>query len=259
MALYTSSSRRHPVRRVAPLLALAIALLSPPTVAAQADVPRVYAMNLKIAEADIPAWVDYFQRYDVPILSGMVADRELLAFDLWTHHTGGEHSVRMMYVVPNFGAVAEMGSKYGPRMTPAGAAAFMALQSTMREMVDDVWYIGDSNLPDGRPESPFVYESSFQIAPGDLGQWKENFARYTRPGLERAMEAGLITAWVRLDHSIGGPWNSKTLVWMKSWDSMDEALAMLGQTVQERGAPADWRRMLRGHSDAIWRVVPKAR
>lgn len=247
------------MRRFAPLLALACTLLSPQTVAAQADAPRVYAMDLKVAEADVPAWVDYFQRYDVPILSGLVAEGHLLAFDLWTHHTGGEHNVRITYVVPNFAAVAEIGSKYGPRMTPAGADAFMRLQSTIRESADGIWYVGDSNLPDGRPESPFVFESSFQLSPGDIGQWNANFAKYTRPGLERAMAAGLITAWARLDHSIGGPWNSKTVVWMKSWDAMDEALAMLGQTIGELGPPPQWRSVLREHTDAIWRVVPKVR
>lgn len=244
--------------RHAALALLAALLLPAADVSAQPNAPRVYSLNVKIDPADLSMWVEHYQRYDVPALEALVEEGDLLAFDLWIHHTGGEHSLRYNYIVPDFGAVAETGGRYMQRLAPGGAASFGSLMSTIREMTDGIWYIGDSNLPDDRPESPYVYESAFQVEPAGLEQWKADFERYSRPGLERAMDEGLITAWARLDHSIGGPWNSKTLFWLDSWDAIDDVLELLGRTASELGAPSSGSAAVRGHTDMIWRQTPRS-
>jgi hypothetical protein len=244
--------------RRATLVVIGAVLLLATQVSAQGNVPRVHTLNVTVDPADLPAWLDHYQQYDVPALTALVEDGDLLAFDMWVHHTGGKHSLRYNYVVPDFGAVAEIGGRYMQRLAPGGAASFGSLMSTMQEMSDGIWYIGDSNLPDDRPESPYVYESALQIEPASLEQWKADFERYSRPGLERAMEEGLITAWARLDHSIGGPWNSKTVFWLDSWDAIDDVLELLGETASELGAPMAGSAAVRDHTDMIWRLIPQS-
>lgn len=246
------------MHRAALLLTMVALLVAPGAVSAQSSAPRAYMMDVKVDPADIPAWMEYYQQHEVPILEALVEDGAFQAFDLWVHHTGGEHSLRYTYVLPNFNAVAEAGGRYMQRMAPADAAAFGVLMSTAREMTDGIWYIGDSNIPDDRPEAPYVYESAFQIEPAGQEQWKTDFASYSRPGLEQAMQEGLITAWARLDHSIGGPWNSKTVLWMTSWDAIDDVLELLGRTAEELGASRAGSTAVRGHTDIIWTPVPKS-
>jgi hypothetical protein len=64
------------------------------------------------------------------------------------------------------------------------------------------------------------------------------------------MELGLISAWARLDHSIGGPWNTKTLLWMTSWAAIEDVLELLDQPATAAGS------IVLDRSDTIWTPVP---
>jgi hypothetical protein len=103
-----------------------------------------------------------------------------------------------------------------------------------------------------------VYESLFQVELAGLEQWNAEFEKYQRPALERAMAEGLISAWAKLDHAIGGPWNSKQIYWLTSWDARDEFSALVGRTAQELGATMEGAATVHGHTDVIWRPVPRS-
>lgn len=246
------------MRRAPLLVMLAATLVAPGTAEAQPGVPRVYTMNIKLDRADLPAWIEYYQQHELPVLQALVDDGILLAFDLWRHTIGGEHTLRYNYVVPTFGAVAEVGAAFGQRADSATAAGFGAAVGTVREMTDEMWYIRDSNIPDGRSPSPYVYESLYQVEPVGRDRWNADFETYQRPALERAMEAGLLAAWAKLEHSIGGPWNYRYVYWLTSWDSADDLLEMLSRTAQELGATLEGSDRVRAHTDIIWRPVPRS-
>lgn len=237
---------------------LAATLLAPGVAHAQPDVPRVYMMNIKVDYADVPAWIEYHQKHEAAVLQALVDDGTLLAFDFWAHDTGGESNLRYNFVVPTFGAVAEVGAAFGQRADSATLAAFMAAVGTVREMTDEIWYIRDSNIPDGRSPSPYIYEMSFQVEPAAREQWKASFAKYQRPALERAMQEGLISAWAELEHSIGGPWNMRYVYWLKSWDSADDLFEFLDRTAQELGATMEGSDRVHGHTDVIWKPVGRS-
>jgi hypothetical protein len=196
------------MRRFALVLTFSAALLAPSPMAAQADAPMVYTQYIKTDFSDMPAWIEYHRQHEVPVLEALVDEGLLLSFGLWAHDTGGEHNLRYNYVVPDLEGVARAGAAYVARVD---SAAFRSAISMIREMTDEVWVIGDGNMPDGGSPAPFVYESLFQVELAGLDQWNAEFEKYQRPALERAMAEGLISAWAKLDHAIGGPWNSKQI------------------------------------------------
>jgi len=238
------------MHQAALILSAIVALLVPRMAFAQANLPRAYMLDMKVDPEDVPGWIENYRDHATAILEAMVEDGALLAFDLWVRHTGGEHNLRYNYVLPDFEAVAEAGGRYMERMDPASMAAFGQLAPTLRESSDGIWYIGDSNLPDDRPLAPYVYESAYQIEAASRERWNADFERSARPALERAMEVGLISAWARLDHSIGGPWNTKTLLWMTSWAAIEDVLELLDQPATAAGS------IVLDRSDTIWTPVP---
>jgi hypothetical protein len=243
------------MRRSALLLTLSAALLAPSSTAAQSsDVPMVYTQYIKTDFSDMPAWIEYHQQHEVPVLEALVDEGILLSFGLWAHDTGGEHNLRYNYVVPNLNGVTRAGAAY---ITRVDSAAFRSAMSMIREMTDELWIIGDGTIPDGSSPAPFVYESIFQVEPAGIEQWNADFQKFGRPGLERAMDEGLISAWAKLDHAIGGPWNIKQIYWLTSWDARDEFSALMGRTAQELGATTGGTATVRGHTDVIWSPVPR--
>jgi hypothetical protein len=243
------------MHRVALVLTTVAALLTPSAVSAQASLPRAYMLDMKVDPAGIPAWIEFHQNHGARILEALVEDGAMLAFDLWVRHTGGKYNLRYNYILPSFGAVAEAGGRFMQRVDSASAAAMGGL-ALASESTDGIWYIGESNIPDDRPQAPYVYESALQIENTSIEQWRADFVRFSQPRLERAMEEGLITAWARLDHSIGGPWNTKIVLWMTSWDAIENVGDLLHQSTEEADAAPAPSSVVLGRTDMIWTPIP---
>ena len=244
------------MHRAALVLTTIASLFAPSAMSAQADVPRAYMLDMKVEPAGVQAWVEYQQNHGARIHGALVEDGALLASDLWVRHTGGEYNLRYNYVLPDFGAVAEAGGRAAQHMDADAAAAAGGLTMSS-ESTDAIWYIGASSFPDGWPTAPYAYESALEIDMGQLAQWKADFVRLVKPRLDRAVEQGVIVAWARLDHSIGGPWNTKVVLWMPSWEAMESVGDLLGPTVEDPDSATAAGSAILNRVDMIWRPVPQ--
>jgi len=243
------------MRRLVPLLALAAALLAPSQTAAQSDQPRVYMMYFTVDLPDIPKWIESYQRHEVPLLDSLKEEGRLLAYDVWVHDTGGQYNLKYNLVLPNWGAIGDFMDAYFARLEPASVGEWLSM---IQQHTDEIWVLGDSHIPEGRSDSPIMYESSFHIDYGKQGQWGADFEKYGKPALERAMEDGPLLAWASLHHDTGGPWNVKYVYWLEDWDQVDDLLRMLGEARREMGMDAESARTIRAHADDIWRAVPRS-
>jgi hypothetical protein len=240
-------------RLVLSLLLLPALLLGAPNPAtAQSDSPQVYMLYLTVDFADLPTWIENYQENEVPLLDSLVEEGTLMAYDLWVHDTGGGYNVRYNYVTPNWAAIGDFWDGYFAR---SGADEVEEWMSMVRDHQDEIWIIKDSNIPQGRSPSPVIYESSFHVAYSEQEAWGEDFAAHGKPALERAMEEGLIDAWAELVHNTGGVDNVRYIYWMESWDAIDDAVARIGEVRVELGQTMESARMIRGHSDNVWRAV----
>ena len=74
------------------------------------------------------------------------------------------------------------------------------------------------------------------------------------PGLNAAMEAGLLGGWVRLTHNTGGAHNSKFLYLFEEWDSIDDMVEMVwfGMIEDDPEAFTRFVKLVDAHDDIIW-------
>lgn len=243
------------MHRAAVVLSTVTVLIAPSAASSQASVPRAYMLDMKVDPAGIPGWIEFHQNHGAQILDALVEDGAMLAYDLWVRHTGGKYNLRYNYILPNFGAVAEAGGRFQQRMDPASLSAMAGL-TMASESNDGIWYIGESHIPDDRPPAPYVYESALQLENTSLEQWKADFVTFFRPRLERAMEEGFISAWARLDHSIGGPWNSKIVLWMASWDAIEQVGDLVPEPTADSGSSTGGSSVVLDRIDVIWTPIP---
>lgn len=225
----------------------------PPT--APSDQPRVYEMYFQVDATDLPAWVEFHRTQEEPVLRSLVEDGILGGYQLWIHDTGGEHNVRYNLLAPNWDALGDFVDAYYARMDPEALGGAMSM---VREHVDEIWSVGARSFPPGwMDETALVYEAAFQLDFAAGPQWNADFARYTRPALERAVEEGVIKAWVALGHDTGGPYHAKYLYYLEDWDQADDALAFVNEVRVELGMTAESMEGLRGHRDDVWRLLPR--
>lgn len=237
------------------LLAAALLLVAPPRLAAQSDAPRVYEMYFQVGFADVPAWIEAHRQREVPLLDSLVAEGTLNGYAFWLHDTGGEYNVRYNFVVANWNGLGALFDAYYARLGADGMEEWLAM---VDRHVDQIWMINDGNIPAAVADAPVVYESSFEIDSGQQAQWNEDFAAHGKPALERAMEEGLITGWAELHHDTGGPSTVKYVYWLDSWDATDDAMARIAEIRTELGQEMESGRMIRSHSDNVWRTLPRA-
>lgn len=219
------------------------------------DQLRVYEMYFKVDVTDLPAWVEFHQTHEAPVLKTLVEERILGGYQVWLHDTGGEYNVRYNLLTPNWDAIGDFVDAYYSRMDPAALEGAMSM---VREHVDQIWVVGGRGFPPGwAEETSLVYEAAFQLDFAAGSQWNDDFVQYTRPALERAVEEGVIKAWVALGHDTGGPHNAKYLYYLEDWDQVDDALAFLNEVRVELGMTAESMAGLRGHTDEVWRLLPR--
>lgn len=243
------------MRRLALLVAVVPLLFAPAPSAAQSDNPRVYMMYFKVDIPDIPKWIENYQQHERPVLDSLVANGTLLAYDFWGHDTGGEYNLRYNFVVANWDGIDDFMNAYYGAVGPDIVQEWLSM---VRDHMDEIWVVSDSDIPDGGSSGPVIYESSFQIDYGRQAQWEADFKEYGRPALERAMEEGLIRAWAELHHDTGGPWNVKYVYWLNSWDAADDAMARMGEIRAEQGQDMKSAQLIRRHADNVWRSVPRS-
>lgn len=243
---------RRPVLTLLALFLLPLVASLP--IAAQSDQPHVYEMYFEIDFPDLPAWIEFYQTHEVPVLERLVEEGVLNDFGVWTHEAGGEYNLRYNIVAPNWAALGDFQDAYFSRMDPETLAGALSM---VREHTDEIWSIGASNFPEGWEEARLTYEAAYGIGFAGIEQWNTQFQEYARPALERAIDEGMIEAWVSLNHSTGGDYTSKFIYWIEDWDQTDDALAFLAQTRQELGAEMEGGRVIHRHSDNIWRPVPR--
>lgn len=241
------------MRRFVLLLLPLLMLVAPGSVAAQSDAPRVYMMYFQVDNADLPTWIENHQQHEAPLLDSLVAEGLLETYDFWLHNTGGVYNVRYNLVVSNWNAIGEFMDAYFSRIDPG---AMQEWGSLIQEHTDEIWVIGDSNIPGDASDAPMIYESSFHVAYGELEQWNADFEAYGKPAMDRAVEEGVIRGWANLQHDTGGPWNVRTIYWLDSWDDADDALMRIGQLRQELGQGMGNAGMIRSHADEVWMALP---
>ena len=128
----------------------------------------------------------------------------------------------------------------------------------VREHVDQIWVVNGSNFPEGwQNEASLVYESSFQLDFAAFEQWDTDFGEYTGPALRRAVDEGMMTAWMALGHDTGGPHTTKFVYYLEGWDQVDDATAFIAGVQQELGMTEESAQGVQAHSDNVWLIVPR--
>ena len=234
------------------LLAISVAvILSPPSpVTAQADAPRVYLSYLKVDFTDLETVMEGYQEVEVPVLNALLDEGLLLGYAMTTHNTGGEYNLRMALHAPNWDALGDFWDAYFARMPEDHVARVMSM---IRGHTDEIWIVGEMASVEGADPATFLYESAWDVAFDRLQEWTADFERYTKPALRQAMDEGLITGWVRLDHDTG-PWNVKYVYWLTEWDAYDDLSALLAES--REAMDLERLRAARAHQDNVWQMVP---
>ena len=60
------------MRRFTTLLTFSAALFAAAPISAQSDPPMVYMQSIKTDFSDMPAWIEYYQQHEVPVLEALV-------------------------------------------------------------------------------------------------------------------------------------------------------------------------------------------
>lgn len=243
------------MRRLVLLLLPLLMLFAPNPATAQTDVPRVYMMYFQVDLEDLPKWIENYEQHERPLLDSLEAEGALMNHDFWLHNTGGEYNVRYNFVVRSWGAIEDFLNAYYPRVDPGIAEEW---SSMIVQHTDEIWRIGDTNIPDGGSDSPIIYESSSLVDYGEMEQYVAGFETYGKPALDRAVEEGLLQGWAELRHDTGGPWNVRMIYWLDSWDAADDALMRVGEIRQELGEDWEGGPMIRSHADNVWQSVPRS-
>lgn len=238
-------------------LGLALCGLMAPVLVAQ-DAPvntRVYISLYNVRYGDIPEYTAFYEANTRPILESMVADGTITGFGIRMHHTGGEYTVRQRLSGTddtNFEAAALM---LNTRLAESNPSGVERQNRMIQAHADEVWTIGQRNVPTNTTNVQYVYEAQFQVNRAELPRWSQIWEDDMYPVLERAIADDLIEGYVVLNHNTGGRFNWKILWLHETWDSMDDFEAAFFSA-----APMDhpmWS-MYTSHRDELWQTLPTA-
>ena len=231
-------------------------LMAPVLVAQNAPVnTRVYISLYNVKYGDIPEYTAFYEANTRPILESMVADGTITGFGIRMHHTGGEYTVRQRLSGTddtNFEAAALM---LNTRLAESNPSGVERQNRTIQAHADEVWTIGQLNVPEDTGNVQYVYEAQFQVNRAELPRWSQIWEDDMYPVLERAIADDLLEGYVVLDHNTGGRFNWKILWLHETWDNMDDFEAAFFAA-----APMDhpmWS-MYTSHRDELWQAVPPA-
>ena len=231
-------------------------LIAPGLIAQNAPVnTRVYISLYNVRYGDIPEYTAFYEANTRPILESMVADGTITGFGIRMHHTGGEYTVRQRLSGTddtNFEAAALM---LNTRLAESNPSGVERQNRMIQAHADEVWTIGQLNVPEDTGNVQYVYEAQFQVNRADLPRWSQIWEDDMYPVLERAIADDLLEGYVVLDHNTGGRFNWKILWLHETWDSMDDFEAAFFAA-----APMDhpmWS-MYTSHRDELWQTLPPA-
>ncbi len=231
-------------------------LIAPGLIAQNAPVnTRVYISLYNVRYGDIPEYTAFYEANTRPILESMVAEGTITGFGIRMHHTGGEYTVRQRLSGTddtNFEAAALM---LNTRLAESNPSGVERQNRMIQAHADEVWTIGQLNVPEDTGNVQYVYEAQFQVNRAELPRWSQIWEDDMYPVLERAIADDLLEGYVVLDHNTGGRFNWKILWLHETWDSMDDFEAAFFAA-----APMDhpmWS-MYTSHRDELWQTLPPA-
>ena len=231
-------------------------LIAPGLIAQNAPVnTRVYISLYNVRYGDIPEYTAFYEANTRPILESMVAEGTITGFGIRMHHTGGEYTIRQRLSGTddtNFEAAALM---LNTRLAESNPSGVERQNRMIQAHADEVWTIGQLNVPEDTGNVQYVYEAQFQVNRAELPRWSQIWEDDMYPVLERAIADDLLEGYVVLDHNTGGRFNWKILWLHETWDSMDDFEAAFFAA-----APMDhpmWS-MYTSHRDELWQTLPPA-
>ena len=246
-------------RSIGSLLLLGCILCGPTSSQEERSATHVYEAYYRIPYADLDAWEQSYREHSVPVLEALQEEGVIEGWTHSRHHTGGHYNIRFAFRSYDWASIETFWREYLARLEDAAPEnQRTALERMIVEHRDEVWNLGETNLPEGL-EANYMYASKFSVNFADLEEWNSMWSGLMAGFIEQAAEDGIRVGWVRLDHNTGGPHNSKHLFLFEDWDSIDDFIfgRVLGTLSTEQ--PETWRRLnelFDMHDDAIW--VPTA-
>ena len=239
------------------ILGVVLCGLMAPVVVAQSALTntRVYISVYNVRYGDIPEYTAFYEASTRPILESMVADGTISGFGIHMHHTGGEYTIRQRLSGTddtNFEAAA---LTLNTRLAESNPSGLERQNRMILAHADEVWALGERNLPTTLTNVQYMYEAQFQVNRADLPQWGQLWEADLYPVLERAVADGLIEGYVVLNHNTGGRFNWKILWLSETWDSLDDF-----EAVFFGAAPLDhpiWL-LYTSHRDDLWQRLPSS-
>lgn len=247
------------MKRISLLALVSLSLsLSAPVSGQESDVPaHVYEAFYRIGMADLAAWNESYFEHSVPILEELQEKGLIEGFGQHEHHTGGHYNIRFVVRTYDWAAIETFWNEYIARLSEL--TSWSNMQRMMREHDDQIWDIGEVNVPDGF-EPAFLYAAKFSLNFADMDEWNTMWSEAMAGFIEEAAEEDVRVGFVRLDHNTGGPHNSKHLFLFEDWDDIDDFIfgRVLAKLAEED--PDVWERLLEimdSHDDVVW--VPSTR
>lgn len=242
--------------------ALALCWLVSAAVPAQEEraASLVYEAFYRVDFADLEAWNRDYWEHSVPVLEALREEGLIEGWSQWEHHTGGHYNIRFAIRSYDWASINSFWDEYISRKQASMPDdQWNAWRGIIREHLDEIWRVGDSEIPDGL-EVAYMYAAKFNVDFSGRDEWNDQWSGFMPDFIAAAAEDGQRVGWVRLDHDTGGPHNSKILLLFDDWDVIDDFLfdRVLGTLAEQR--PELWRRLnelISTHDDIIW--VPTTR
>ena len=234
--------------------ALLLALTAPGLTAQDGPPPdRIYIATYNIAYSDIPAWMASYTTVGVPILDAMVEEGILTGYNIWMHHTGGEHTMRQAFMGHAETDYEAFWEDYLGRLQAADPADFAATNAMIRAHEDEIFNMALVNVTPGDAQPRYLYEAKFQIPFGDLEEWGSIWEEHFVPVAEQMQAEGKVRGFVIQEHNTGSRWNWKFSWLFDEWDHFDEVEAAFFSAL-----PLDHEvfGMFYAHRDELWQAPP---
>ena len=102
-----------------------------------------------------------------------------------------------------------------------------------------------------------LYVANFKIAYSDLEEWIGIYHEHSVPVLQQLQEEGVITGWNKWQHSTGGEYNWRFVIFAEQWGQYDQFWEEYLGRMQERSAEAFARAnaMIQAHTDEVWSIT----
>lgn len=220
----------------------------------------VYEAYYQVDYADLDAWNQSYWKYSVPVLEQLQEEGVIEGWSQWQHQTGGaDYNIRFTARTWDWTSLNTFWSEYLSRLRSAmPAAEWDAVARMIVQHRDAIWGVDQVNLNAGA-QTNYVYVSTFRVNFSKMEDWDRLWDDVAAPILEAAMNEGILSGWVKLNHNTGGPHNSKILYMFDSWDDIDNLFGKMLGTMAEQH-PDEWalaNELNLAHDDVIW--VPTTR